>query len=69
VAKALDGANYRAVRRLSTKDNETLAHVGESCARVPADSLPALVASGEIVRLRPGEAAAAPAPRRRKEEL
>lgn len=47
----LDGKKFRAVRRLSDKDNRTLANVGESCERVPARSLPALLASGKIVPL------------------
>jgi hypothetical protein len=42
------GRDYIALRRLSTKANETLADVGETCARVPVDSLPALLASGKI---------------------
>lgn len=44
----LQGEDYRALRRLSDRDNVTLADVGETCARVPASSLPALLASGKI---------------------
>lgn len=43
------GAAYVAVVRLSDKQNRTLAEPGESCARVPASSLPWLVAQGLIV--------------------
>jgi hypothetical protein len=43
------GFGYRALRRLSTKDNVTLAHEGETCEHVPASSLPALLRSGKIV--------------------
>lgn len=49
MAKTLNGADYRAMRRLSSKDNQTFAEVGETCERVPVESLPALVASGKIV--------------------
>jgi hypothetical protein len=44
----LHGADYRAVRRLSTRDNVTLAEAGETCARVPVESLAPLLASGHI---------------------
>lgn len=44
----LNGKDFRALRRLSTKDDETLAKAGETCERVPAESLPALLASGKI---------------------
>jgi len=44
----MNGADYIALRRLSTTDDQTLALVGESCARVPASSLPGLLASGKI---------------------
>ena len=42
------GARTRAVRRLSTKDDRTLAEVGETCERVPASSLPGLLTIGAI---------------------
>ena len=42
------GHAYRAIRRLSTKADETLAEAGQTCERVPAASLPALLASGKI---------------------
>lgn len=48
----LAGDDFVAVRRLSTKDDETLAMPGERCERVPAASLPALLAAGKI---RPAE--------------
>lgn len=44
----LNGADYRARVRLSTKDDQTLALAGETCARVPASSLPFLLASRKI---------------------
>lgn len=45
----LDGRQYRAVRRLSTKGDLTLAEPGETCERVPAESLPWLLSEGKIV--------------------
>ena len=47
----MNGADYVALRRLSTRDDETLAVVGETCDRVPASSLPGLLASGKILHL------------------
>jgi len=47
----MNGQDYRAVRRLSTKADETLADVGETCERVPVESLPMLLASGKIARV------------------
>ena len=44
----LNGKDFRAVRRLSTKDDVTLAKAGDTCEKVPAESLPALLASGKI---------------------
>lgn len=49
----LNGKDYRAVRRLSTRDDQTLALPGETCERVPASSLPALLASQKIERVPP----------------
>lgn len=46
----LHGKDYRALRRLSDKDNVTLAEVGETCERVPVSSLAGLLASGKIER-------------------
>lgn len=48
----LTGAHYRAVVRLSTRDNTTLAEAGETCARVPVESLAPLLASGKIEPVR-----------------
>lgn len=48
MADAMNGADYVALRRLSTKDDITLAVPGEACERVPASSLPGLLASGKI---------------------
>ena len=47
----MNGVDYVALRRLSTRDDETLAVVGETCDRVPASSLPGLLASGKILYL------------------
>jgi hypothetical protein len=44
----LQGKDYCAVRRLSDRDNVTLADVGETCERVPVPSLAPLLASGHI---------------------
>lgn len=41
--------DYIATVRLSTKSNETLAMPGETCERVPVDSLTWLSAQGLIV--------------------
>lgn len=53
MADELVGSNYCAVVRLSTKDNVTLADVGERCDRVPVVSLAPLLASRKIVRVPP----------------
>lgn len=45
----MNGRDYIALRRLSTKADVTLAAVGETCERVPASSLPGLLASGKIM--------------------
>ena len=47
----MNGVDYVALRRLSDKADETLAAVGETCDRVPASSLPGLLASGKILYL------------------
>jgi hypothetical protein len=52
----LQGKDYRALRRLSDRDNVTLAEVGETCERVPVVSLAALLASGKIERAIPRRA-------------
>lgn len=44
----MKGRDYRALRRLSNAANETLAEVGETCDRVPPESLPWLLQSGKI---------------------
>lgn len=60
-APELNGADYRALHRLSTADDETLADVGETCERVPASSLAWLLAYGLIAPVTPPE----PPPHRR----
>jgi len=57
VTDRLNGTHYRALVRLSTRANVTLAEPGETCARVPVESLPMLLASGKIA---PATADAAP---------
>jgi hypothetical protein len=47
----LNGTDFRALRRLSTKDDVTLAEIGETCERVPVASLAPLLASGKIERI------------------
>lgn len=49
----LQGTDYRAVRRLSDAQDVTLAEVGETCARVPVESLAPLLASGHIAPIDP----------------
>lgn len=51
----MNGADYVATTRLSTKKNVTLADVGERCDRVPAESLPWLIEQGLIVPMPPDE--------------
>ena len=46
----MNGSDYIAVRRLSTKADKTLADVGETCGRVPDASVSRLVDSGKIDR-------------------
>lgn len=49
-----DGRQFRAMTRLSTRANETLAVMGQTCERVPPVSLAPLLASG---RIEPADAA------------
>jgi hypothetical protein len=44
----MTGREFVAVRRLSNAADHTLADAGETCERIPAESLPALLASGKI---------------------
>lgn len=44
----MNGRDYVALARLSTKDDELLADVGERCDRVPPASLPWLLETGRI---------------------
>jgi len=48
MSESLEGKDYRARRRLSDVDDHTLAEVGETCERVPAESLAPLLESGHI---------------------
>ena len=48
MTELLKGKHYCAVRRLSDPDDKTLADVGETCERVPVQSLAPLLASGHI---------------------
>jgi hypothetical protein len=56
----VDGRSYRATRRLSTASDETLAEAGETCERVPAASLPWLLAQGLIEPVHAAPSAPAP---------
>jgi hypothetical protein len=49
------GSDYRAVRRLSDRANVTLAEAGETCDKVPVESLAPLLASGHIEPVRQAE--------------
>jgi len=49
----LQGTDYVAIRRLSDKDDVTLAEAGETCDRVPPESLAPLLASGHIAPVDP----------------
>jgi hypothetical protein len=48
MSNELKGADFRALRRLSTADDETLAEIGDTCERVPAESLEGLIGHGYI---------------------
>lgn len=55
MTETLHGKDFVALRRLSTRDDTTLAAVGETCERVPAapggtvtEALQKLLASGKI---------------------
>jgi hypothetical protein len=50
MTEPLDGHEYRARRRIADAENETLAEVGATCERVPADVLPSLLEAGDIER-------------------
>ena len=45
----MTGSDYVARRRISDREDETLAAVGETCDRVPAEALGWLEACGAIV--------------------
>lgn len=47
--RVLTGKDYRATVRLSSKDNVTLADVGETCERVPVASWSWLIDQGLMV--------------------
>lgn len=57
----LNGTHFRAVRRLSTGHDETLADVGETCERVPASSLSWLLTDRLIEPIEPPPAPVADA--------
>lgn len=58
----LNGADFRARVRLSTKDDQTLALPGETCERVPVVSLQLLLASRKIAPVEPSRPEPAPDP-------
>jgi len=43
-----DGKDYVAKVRLSDREDRTLAAIGETCERVPAESLEWLIADGHV---------------------
>jgi hypothetical protein len=45
----VSGHNYIALVRVSTKDDETLADVGERCDRVPPRVCPWLIETGRAI--------------------
>lgn len=49
----LHGRDFIALRRLSDRDDNTLADVGQTCERVPAKDLPALLGNGTKIKLAP----------------
>lgn len=49
--ETLTGSDFVAIRRISTKDNRTLAAPGEACTRVPTEALVRLEARGAIRRV------------------
>ena len=61
----MKGADYVAVKRLTTKDEQVLAMPGERCDLVPAKSLPWLLADGLIAKPDPDGPAPKP-PKRPK---
>jgi hypothetical protein len=50
MTERLRGQDYRARRRIADVDNVTLVEVGDTCEKVPATALAALLASGKIER-------------------
>lgn len=62
MTEELHGKDFIALRRLSTRDNTTIAEVGQTCERVPAapggtvsEALQRLLASGKIAPVTPIE--------------
>lgn len=51
----MNGKDFIALRRLSTRADVTLADVGETCERVPISSLPGLLNSGKIRAVEPSD--------------
>jgi hypothetical protein len=50
MSEELQGVDFRAVHRLSNGDDDvTYAEIGETCERVPVESLPGLLTHGYIV--------------------
>jgi hypothetical protein len=49
----MNGADYIATVRLSTKTNETLAEPGERCTRVPAEALASWIVPQGLAVLAP----------------
>ncbi len=66
----LSGADFVAIVRISNRENETLAAVGQTCERVPANALESLERRGRIKRAPQGgaEAVAPPSGQRKERE-
>ena len=57
MSEELIGKGYRAVHRLANGDDDvTYAEIGETCERVPVDSLPGLLKHGWIAPVHPDAA-------------
>ena len=49
MTKAINGGDYQATTRLTNRQGEVLAEIGQTCEQVPAESRGWLVAQGLIV--------------------
>jgi len=60
------GAEYKATTRLTDREGAVLANIGDTCERVPADSMSWLIEQRLVVPLSEAIDVPAPAPRRRR---